>query len=623
VKIALLLSFALIFGAAFLFGEVASSDVDRLLQRMDSSHPRLFLEAAGEKELVRSLAADPLRAKLRGVLLARADRVLEEAPVERVLEGRRLLGQSRRALGRVLHLGLAWRIAGEAKYAARAKHEMLAAAAFADWNPSHFLDVAEMTAALGTGYDWFYSVLSEEERETIRTAIVEKGLKPSLKVDHWSKAKHNWNQVCNGGMVIGALAVAESEPGLASRMITRAVNTVPLAMQEYDPDGAYPEGASYWGYGTTFNVMLLSALESALGTDFGLSKAPGFLATADYLLHVYGPTGEPFAYSDAGTRPAGLQQAAMFWFAAKRGAPYLLWTEWAKWEQMGAEEHERRGDRIDALLPLWLDPSLRKPPAPAALSWSGRGATPVAMHRTDWGPWAVYVGIKGGSPAANHAHMDVGTFVMDADGVRWADDLGMQDYNSLESKGVQLWSKGQDAERWKVFRLGTSAHSVLMVNGQQQRYDSQAPVTLHKPGRTVVHLTGTYAGLLARADRGIAIEADRTVVVQDEFAAPANAVAAVRWAMVTRAEVTVDGPGLAALRREGRTLRFQVVEPAASELQIYSTDPPAATDAPNPGTRLLGFMVKLAAGEPARVVVRMIPESAKAGPFEPAALARW
>lgn len=621
-KIASSFLFALIFGAAFLFGEVAPSEVDRLLKQMDSSHPRLFLKAAGEKELVRSLSADPLRMKLRGVLLARADRVLEEAPVERVLEGRRLLGQSRKALGRVLHLGLAWRITGDAKYAARAKQEMLAAAAFSDWNPSHFLDVAEMTAALGTGYDWFYAVLREAEREAIRTAIVEKGLKPSLKVDHWSKAKHNWNQVCNGGMVIGALAVAESEPQLASRMITRAVNTVPLAMQEYDPDGAYPEGASYWGYGTTFNVMLLSALESTLGTDFGLTKAPGFLATADYLLHVYGPTGEPFAYSDAGTRPAGLQ-AAMFWFAAKRGAPYLLWTEWAKWEQLPAEEQERRGDRIDALLPLWLDPKLAKPPAPTALSWSGRGATPVAMHRTDWGPNAVYVGIKGGSPATNHAHMDIGTIVMDADGVRWADDLGMQDYNSLESKGVQLWSRGQDAERWKIFRLGTSAHSVLLVNGQQQRYDSQAPVTLHKPGRTVVHLTGTYAGLLARADRGIALQADRTVVVQDEFAAPANAEAAVRWAMVTRAEVTLDGPGTATLRRGGKTLRFQVVEPAAAELQIYSTEPPAATDAPNPGTRLLGFMVKLPAGTAGRVVVRMIPESAKVAAFVPAALANW
>ncbi|MBL8233811.1 MAG: heparinase II/III family protein [Bryobacterales bacterium] len=612
----------LFFGAAFLFGEVAPPEVERLLKRMDSSHPRLFLKAAGEKELVRSLAADPLRAKLRGVLLARADRVLEETPVERVLEGRRLLGQSRRALGRVLHLGLAWRLTGEAKYASRAKQEMLAAARFTDWNPSHFLDVAEMTTALGTGYDWFYAVLNEGERETIRTAIVEKGLKPSIQVDSWSKAKHNWNQVCNGGMVIGALAVAESEPELATRMITRAVNTVPLAMKEYDPDGAYPEGPSYWGYGTTYNVLLLSALESALGTDFGLAKAPGFLATADYLLHVFGPTGEPFAYSDAGTRPVGLVPA-MFWFAAKRGAPYLLWPEWAKWESLGAEEQDRRGDRIDALLPVWLDPKQQKPSAPAALSWSGRGATPVAMHRTDWGRDAVYVGIKGGSPATNHAHMDVGTFVMDADGVRWADDLGMQDYNSLESKGVPLWSKGQDAGRWKVFRLGTSAHSVLMVNGQQQRYDSQAPLTLHKPGRTVVHLTGTYAGLLARSDRGIALRPDRTVVVQDEFAAPAGAAAAVRWAMVTRAEVTLDGPGVATLRRNGKTLRFEVVEPAATDLQIYSTDPPAATDAPNPGTRLLGFMVKLPAGEASRVVVRMIPESAKAAAFTPAGLARW
>ena len=31
---------------------------------------------------------------------------------------------------------------------------MLTAARFEDWNPSHFLDVAEMTFALAIGYDW-------------------------------------------------------------------------------------------------------------------------------------------------------------------------------------------------------------------------------------------------------------------------------------------------------------------------------------------------------------------------------------------------------------------------------------------------------------------------------------
>lgn len=66
---------------------------------------------------------------------------------------------------------------GDDQFKERAEQEMLAAAAFPDWNPSHFLDVGEMTAALAIGYDWLYDALPPASRAIIRQAIVEKGLK--------------------------------------------------------------------------------------------------------------------------------------------------------------------------------------------------------------------------------------------------------------------------------------------------------------------------------------------------------------------------------------------------------------------------------------------------------------
>jgi hypothetical protein len=408
---------------------------------------------------------------------------------------------------------------GDGKYVERARAEMVAVAGFSDWNPSHFLDVTEMTAAMGIGYDWFYGALDEDTRTLVRNAIVSKGLRPGRAAHSWTKAVHNWNQVCNAGLTVGALAVAESEPALAAELIARAVNTVPLAMHEYGPDGAYPEGVSYWGYGTTFNVMLLAALQSTLGTDFGLTAQPGFLATADYMLHVFGPTGLPFNYSDAGSREGGLQPA-MFWLAGARGDEKLLFTEMQKLEK-GRLSH----DRMDPFLALWMKPGMGRSAAAPPLHWVGHGVTPVAMHRTGWDGGATFVAVKGGSPSTNHAHMDIGSFVMDADGVRWADDLGMQDYNSLETKGVALWSRGQDAARWDVFRLSAGAHNVL----------------------------------------------------------------------------TVDG-------RDGKRLALRVVEPAGVTLQIYATDPPpAATDAPNPGTRMVGFTVAAPAGAVRRIRVELAP----------------
>ena len=601
---------------------VDRAEITRGLAALPPTHPRLFLDAQAGTALRQRVAADPFLQSIQSGIIAEADRQLKTSPVARVLIGRRLLDKSRTALSRVLHLATAWRLTGRTAYLDRARAELVAVAGFSDWNPSHFLDVAEMTTAVAIGYDWLYPALDDATRRLVRSAIVAKGLKPSLTANSWTRASNNWNQVCNAGMTIGALAVAESEPALAAELIARAINTVPLAMHEYAPDGAYPEGPSYWSYGTTFNVLLISALETTLGRDFGLSTQPGFLPTADYALHVVGPSGLPFNYADAGRGAAGVS-AAMFWFAARRQQPYLLWRDWPALAARAAAGADTRRDRTDPMLLLWLAPGTTPPTPPPARSWSGGGPNPVAFHRSSWDREASFVAVKGGSPSVNHAHMDVGAFVMDAGGVRWADDLGMQDYHSLESKGIKLWGKTQDSERWNVFRLGTSSHNVLQVDGQQQRVEGHAPLVLSKDGRTIVDLTPVYAGQLAAARRGVALDADRSVRVQDEFTA-LDREARVRWAMVTRADVKIDGPGRATLTQQGRTLAFRVVEPVGATLAIYPTDPPpAATDARNEGTRMIGFEVRAAPRQSLRVIVQLIPGEPSPTPTVPAPLAAW
>lgn len=598
---------------------VDRADIATGLAALPRTHPRLFLDARGETALRQRIASDPFLQSIQAGIVAEADRQLTAPPVQRVLIGRRLLDKSRTALSRVLHLATAWRLTGKAAYLDRARMELVAAAGFSDWNPSHFLDVAEMTTAVAIGYDWLYPALDDATRTLLRTAIVTKGLKPSLTAHAWTRSNNNWNQVCNAGMTIGALAVAESEPALAADLITRAIKTVPVAMHEYAPDGAYPEGPSYWVYGTTFNVLLISALETTLGRDFGLSAQPGFLPTADYFLHVVGPSGLPFNYADAGRNSLAVAPA-MFWFAARRQQPYLLWHELPGLE---ARATAGRRDRTDPMLLLWLAPGAARPTPPPDRSWSGGGPNPVAFHRSSWDREASFVAVKGGSPSVNHAHMDVGAFVMDAGGVRWADDLGMQDYHSLESKGIKLWGKTQDSERWNVFRLGTSSHNVLQVDGQQQRVDGHAPLVLSRDGRTIVDLTPVYAGQLAAARRGVALEADRSVRVQDEFTA-LDRETRVRWAMVTRADVKIDGPGRATLTQQGRSLAFRVVEPAGATLALYPTDPPpAATDARNEGSRMLGFEVRTLPRQSQRLIVQLIPGEPASTPTVPAPLAAW
>ncbi len=604
-----------------------SENVRSHIDQASPDHPRLFIDPDAEAQLAGKLASDPTLNHARAYVFSVAEALLDVEPVERVKVGRRLLSVSRTCLKRVLTLALTHRLTGDARYADRAQAEMLAAAGFTDWNPSHFLDVAEMTAALAIGYDWLYDELDPEARATIRQAIIEKGLETSLEGGWWVVARNNWNQVCHGGLTLGALAVMEDAPDLAARIIERAVANVPRSMAEYAPDGAYPEGPTYWRYGTTYNVLLIDGLTSALGTDFGLTQQEGFLASSDYYLHVTGPTGKFFNYSDCGTD--GGTAPAMHWFAAQRDKPSLLWFERTALKAFLSHppQAEGQGDRLFPMLLIWGQPLAEVPP-PSETHWKGEGTTPVAMHRSGWDdPQATYVALKGGSPGANHAHMDVGTFVMDAGGVRWASDLGAQSYHDLESQGIELWDSGQDGERWEVFRLSHLSHNILVVDGERQRVDGHAPIVGHAADgpmpHTIVDLGPVYAGQLAAAQRGTGLREDGSVLIQDEIET-LDRETEIRWGMVTRADVEIRDAHTAILTQGGKRMVVQVIAPEAAALTITETaDPPHDYDAPNPGTRMLGFTAKVPASTKTRWAVWLSPGDDVEEPPAIQPLAAW
>ena len=153
--------------------EASLETVREWVDRAPTTHPRLLVDVEGLVALRDSVGSGPLRKKIAEVVVLQADALLKEAPIARELQGRRLLSQSRRCVRRVLALSMAYHLTGEEKYISRCEQEMLAVARFEDWNPSHFLDVAEMTFGLAIGYDWLYDELRPEARETIRGAIVE------------------------------------------------------------------------------------------------------------------------------------------------------------------------------------------------------------------------------------------------------------------------------------------------------------------------------------------------------------------------------------------------------------------------------------------------------------------
>jgi hypothetical protein len=574
------------------------------------SHPRILMLEGEETAIKQTISSDPVWEKTHQFIISECDKMLDMPPVERIQIGRRLLDKSREALRRIFFLSYSWRMTSDIKYLERAKKELLAISAFSDWNPSHFLDVAEMTMAASIGYDWLYKGLSVNTQNIIRNAIIEKGLKPSLDSanNNWVKASHNWNQVCNAGMTFGALAIYEEQPELAKMIIDRAIISIKLPMEDYMPDGAYPEGYSYWGYGTSFNVMFLSAMEKVFGKEYGLPINSGFFKTSEYLENMTGPQGNSFNYSDAGT--GGGMQPAMFWFANRLNDPSLLWSE--KYHMLNKPPVN---DRLLPAVMIWSSGmTMNKINVPSKKVWVGQGKNPVILMRTSWSdPNAIYVAMKGGSPSVNHGHMDVGSFIFEVNGERWAMDFGMQDYNSLETAKVDLWNKTQNSQRWEVFRYNNLAHNTLTVNNELQMVDGYAPITAYSETPEMMNgitdITSVYKGQLQKAVRGIAIIDNQYVTVRDEIETQGND-ALIRWNLVTSAEVTIAGNNSVVLTKNGKKLTIKVPNPKGIKMKTWSTVPTHDYDAANSGSIMVGFEVKIPSATKAVLNVLLIPEGA-------------
>lgn len=542
------------------------------LTTLRRSHPRLI---ALDKDIdrIRSLIrSDETAKRIHARLVEEAKRLEGEPLVEYKLIGPRLLAQSRRCLDRIYTLALLYRLNGNRRYLNRAVKELRAAAYFPNWNPSHFLDTAEMTHAFAIAYDWLYGALTPEERAWIKRAIIDMGIDQALpiyeKQGWWTESPYNWNQVCNGGIGIGALAIADEERVRSSKVLRYALKSLPIAMASYAPDGGWAEGPGYWHYATRYNVYFLAALETALGTDFGLSSAEGFNRAGRFRIYSSGPAGKSFNYADARDRvgPA----AEMFWLARRFSQPVYAW------QQRQLLETSERADALDLVWYRSEAQSPRQADWPLDVVFQG---VQVAFLRSGWDdPDAIFLGVKGGDNKANHGQLDLGSFVLDAGGVRWATDLGPDDYNLPGYFGKQ---------RWTYYRNRTESHNTVLIDGENQDTEAEAPITAHAFTRdwslVRIDLSQAYPDKLTKFERTVMLVERRHVVVNDVITTdePVEAL----WGMVTDAEISLNGP-TAELRKAGWTLSAEIRSPGDALFGVVSTTPPPP-QAQNEGTRKL------------------------------------
>jgi hypothetical protein len=540
------------------------------LATLSADHPRLLVLDDDLQRIRRNIEDDPTVRTWYAQVYRTGVRLLDEpaatyAPADP-------LRNARRVLLRVSTLAGLYRLSGERRFAERCRDELRAAAAFPDWDsPGGFLGVAEMTAAVAIGYDWLYPILPNRERAALESAIDEKGWAPAERAfarrAFWTTAAHNWNPVSNGGIALGVLAVAERDRSRASKLLGRTMRSVPIALRAFGPDGGWEEGPGYANYAARYATFMIAGLSTACGDEFGLLDQRGFADAGRFRMHTTTPTGGVFNFGDGGDGPE--PGPHLFWLATALDRP-----EYATFEQ---RLRNARGDAPGIFDVMWYDPPPngkweKDPPLDAVFR---NPAVGVATFRSAWDdPDAAYLGFKGGSNQAHHGHLDLGTFVLDTLGERWAIDLGADDYSLPHYNDA-----GARGRRWRYYRTGVIGHNTLVVAGKNQDPEAAAPLVafVSSPARAhaVVDLSMAYRGYAKRVRRGVALLDRRDVLVQDEVD-PRSDRKRKRgggprwsWQMHTPAEVRIADDGATArLTRGGKALEARLLSPAGARFEV-------------------------------------------------------
>ena len=555
-----------------------------LTKNLRKESPRLVLNAEIDKILRNKLNSDPVVQNIYQTIKLNADQVLQKPFLERIKIGKRLLSVSREMLYRINMLGMVYYIEKDPKILERIDGEVKAVCQFSDWNPSHYLDVGEMSMAVAFALDWTTGDLPESTIELALNALIEKGIKPSYNKESrsntwWINGNNNWNQVCNGGMIAASIAIAERDPELAATTIRRSIDGFPHALDEYGPDGVYPEGSTYWGYGTVFSVVTNAMLESAFGTDFGLGNYPAFKESAIFRVLMNTPSGWYYNFADCGDKRSENGDITLAWFASKSGDE--LFFERNRLLRSPSEIGKLR--RLDGAGLVWLAQYEKKLYSDLPSAWKGEGSNPVAVFTGGSSdPYGYYFGGKGGSGTVNHGNMDAGSFIFELNGIRWVFDPGNQNYNDLEKEGFDLWNKSQDSQRWTLLNKGNFGHSTLSVNDQLHIVDGKATIADFKEGenpQVTFDLTPTFKGQLKSAERTFTKDSNVSLVIEDKIEID-EMTEIVTWQLITTLDVEITPEGATIYKSEYssvtpvKKLYVENISHPKIQMNVVSLDPP-------------------------------------------------
>lgn len=566
-----------------------------------AGHPRLLSDAKGFADLKAKVTVNRFQNttlyKLHGEVLNRAKKILQNDREFAVATDHYII------VDNLLSCAYAYKLTGQNAYLSKVMRDLTKVCGFGNWDP-YGLAIGEISMAVGLAYDWLYYDLPSDTRKMVRKALVDKGINPMYRNTTNVNIIGNWNQINLGGVSVAAMAVYEKDKTNAFNLLEKALaGNLRGVKGIYYPDGNYAEGLGYWEYGGGYQACFLSCLKGIFGHTAGISEVEGFMDSGEFAMFMHGTMNTTFSYNDGGptTDPFLLTS---WWFAAQKNDPTLIYCEKRRLD--AKDDDAYKNTSIDGpeqpyrlLAPMVVmikDFDMSGPVLPPVREvWSGWGEKPVVMVRKGWNFDGndVFLGVMGGlsnswnTSLTAHAHMDAGSFVFEAEGVRWSDDMMRPGYGAWYEAMRNAESPRkytvQNGVMWDTFQISNLCHSTIVsytndgsVAGKLHSSDyyvdgfASLEKVIDSGGRqgAVINMTAPMTGQVKSAVRTVELVNGTDLVVTDEITALDALDCILEWRMLSISASEPFSSGIV-LTKNGKSRTLTVSSDSPSVVPDY------------------------------------------------------
>lgn len=305
--------------------------------------------------------------------------------------------------------------------------------------------------------------LRQEVRERLRRDVFENYLENhASRSMWWTGETNNWNAVCHQG-VLGAALLLEEDNDLVARMLHTSAGYLERFLSGFAQDGGCSEGPMYWGYGFGWFSALNEQLETRTDAELTLFAGDERIRR----IAGYGPAmslsgGRLVGFSDCS--PNALIDPFLLGYLGRRlGLPSCSAQAWKNYS-LGAEKPEMFLEQDRADMFHWtrhflglaqLDPLENGREAGDVYLGDLQVCVARAEDRSGR-KWEFAA--KSGHNDEHHNHNDVGSFILNIDGVPFVTEIGAPEYQ----RGFF------DGKRYSFIAARSLGHSVPVLNGFEQ-----------------------------------------------------------------------------------------------------------------------------------------------------------